>query len=1286
MSSVGLSRRDRMVLLLALAVSMLPGIAAAGTATSAAAMRWGEVPVEALTATRGRIVLNAPWRFMPAQGAAARAPAGDWQCILVPGAWYRTGWSAPHLEGVYTAPNGPMVPPENLATVGRAWYEREIAVPADWEGRQIILRVDRVCTDAIVYVNDREVGQMRWPGGELDVTEFAQPGTTAKLRMLVVATTKEEQVEDLLAGRATEGSGESRGIVGDVILESRPAGPRIDGVFIQTSVREKKLTLDVDLAGLEGNGDVDFTAEVFDMDGARVKEFSGSASVSGDSEQTVRLKWPWPDPKLWDVGQPNLYRLVLTATGAGIEDEYAQRFGFREFRISGKEFLLNEKPIRFRPVVDKFIWYGVGMREALEKQMTSAMDAGFNLMEVWPSPEMRRGLALFRGMKATVADELGLPLMYPAMNLSYVIGRTGGKEEWDRWERLMVEEWRRMRNHPSALMLVCTANAFQHSDDQNPRRIGDLEALMAEVGEGRLEGRFAPGFKAMDIIRKYETTRPVTTHHGSAVGDFQTCNMYLNMLPLQEREEWLSAWAENSEAGPLMMVEFGTPWVATFHRGRENGSQARTTEPLLTEYAAIYLGPQAYRNETQQYRGLIKTRFAGEQSYEMWCTTGNPDYRYVPNHQALQALFIRHTWRSWRTWGLTGGMLPWAEGYGWAPRPQAPRISLPPYQPGRLGAYVTGNAFASGSDFRNAAAYYRGLDGMIETDAGRALTMNNGPALAWIAGPEGAFTAKDHHFFPGEVVSKQIVLINDSREELDWEMSCSAEGAGRQLYSWDDNGMIGVSETERIPFEFTAPDVDEKTTFKISLAGTIGRGSCTDSFEFRVYPRPKAPEGDSVLAFDPEGTTSGFLEALGFDLDEWEGEAAPGGVLVIGRNALSGGSPPPSSIESFVEGGGRAVIFGQDPDWLRSEAGFRVARHVSRRFFPVCSQSAHPVVAGLGADDFRDWRGSGSLVSTESNTELEKDFRDRRALAEGRKYGWHWGNRGSVSSAAIEKPHRSGWRPILEGEFDLAYSPLMELHYGEGIALWCTLDVEGRDDEDPVAEIVTSRLLRYAAEANVERRAPKTVALGLAEEEGILETLGMPHEQVDVLPAAPALVVIGPEKTPNEQTLAAFLHAGGRILFTPRPAGVLPLRYKVGTNGEFRSFPIVPGWPECRGLSESDLQIRSDVHVPILVSGPGQGSRDGLLGRLAHGEGVAVFTQLLPDMLNVEEETYLRFSKWRITRAVAQILSNLGAQFAADGAGLRRLTDPAASAPEYYCAGYITEFSIGDDPYRYKRW
>ena len=53
--------------------------------------------------------------------------------------------------------------------------------------------------------------------------------------------------------------------------------------------------------------------------------------------QTVTLSWPWANPRLWDVQQPNLYTLKLEAKGGGLDDEIAQTFGFREFWIEGRK-------------------------------------------------------------------------------------------------------------------------------------------------------------------------------------------------------------------------------------------------------------------------------------------------------------------------------------------------------------------------------------------------------------------------------------------------------------------------------------------------------------------------------------------------------------------------------------------------------------------------------------------------------------------------------------------------------------------------------------------------------------------------------------------------------------------------------------------------------------------------------------------------------------------------------------------------------------------------------------
>ena len=76
---------------------------------------------------------------------------------------------------------------------------------------------------------------------------------------------------------------------------------------------------------------------------------------------------------------------------------------------------------------------------------------------------------------------------------------------------------------------------------------------------------------------------------------------------------------------------------------------------------------------------------------------------------------------------------------------------------------------------------------------------------------------------------------------------------------------------------------------------------------------------------------------------------------------------------------------------------------------------------------------------------------------------WRCGNRGNVASVLIEKPPRGDFLPILDGGFGLQYSPLMECREGQGMVLFCQVDVTGRLESDPAATCLADNLLRYAS-------------------------------------------------------------------------------------------------------------------------------------------------------------------------------------------------------------------------------
>ena len=73
-----------------------------------------------------------------------------------------------------------------------------------------------------------------------------------------------------------------------------------------------------------------------------------------------------------------------------------------------------------------------------------------------------------------------------------------------------------------------------------------------------------------------------------------------------------------------------------------------------------------------------------------------------------------------------------------------------------------------------------------------------------------------------------------------------------------------------------------------------------------------------------------------------------------------------------------------------------------------------------------------------------------------------------------------------------------------------------------------------------------------------------------------------------------------------------------------------------------------------MVSAGAEIGADGLMGRIVIGKGVAIFCQVDPDRFQADTKTYFRYTRWRSTRAVAQLLANLGASFQVD----RRIFHP----------------------------
>jgi hypothetical protein len=285
---------------------------------------------------RAVVCLNGQGRFQPALGPAVASPQSTgWGWVRVPGSWRAGGV----FEGV-TRASGPSwdgFDGENPA----AWYERDLTVPAAWSGRAIFLDLQRVSTDAAVFIDGQEIGRLAWPGGEVDLTAAVRPGQTHRLRLKVVAVADAAEVTRFM------GTGEGqvvkeaavvgvRGVIGDARLSSRPSGAHLTHCGIRTSVRE--------------------------------------------------------------------HTLELSATGPGLDNAWLETFGFREFRLDGKRFLLNEREIRLRPTHANAEGLVNGNRALMASFFAGLRANGFNCVELWPWDRDERGRPEFDDLWCAEAD------------------------------------------------------------------------------------------------------------------------------------------------------------------------------------------------------------------------------------------------------------------------------------------------------------------------------------------------------------------------------------------------------------------------------------------------------------------------------------------------------------------------------------------------------------------------------------------------------------------------------------------------------------------------------------------------------------------------------------------------------------------------------------------------------------------------------------------------------------------------------------------------------------------
>ncbi|MEM7806531.1 MAG: sugar-binding domain-containing protein [Planctomycetota bacterium] len=1156
--------------------------------------------------------LDGSWAFMPGDANADEPNVADntWGTIAVPGSWKSNGWPGVEL-GLQEGGLGPAwnnYAGGNKETLTRGWYRRTIVVPADWDGRRVLLGFERLSTDATAFIDGDFAGDVAWPSGELDITNLVKPGVEQELLVRVdLDISGADHVQDMIldAYDETEEFAQAAGLVGSVSIRSDPRGPHVDYVFVKTSVSNKQLSIELEMSGVGQPEDVAVVARLLDHAGDVERTFEGTAKADPDLMQTVTVAFEWSDPRLWDLDQPELYVLDLTIHGKGWQDRVQQRFGFREVSIDGRDILLNGTPIRLRPMETS----ATLSAEDAEAILKLTRKSGFNQLTPWPQ-KSSRGMLGYAADVNRIAAELGMLTTAVLPDMRDFIGLKG--ERWSRpgfeeeYERLARAELRRLRNFASVVTWVTTPNFLGHSQDQNPLTIGRHEG-----GPSRQswEQREPPAREGVALLKRLDDTRPVMLHNGSDVGDIYSVNFYLNWTPIEERARWFTHFNEHGDM-PLSTIETGLPLFTSLLRGRAGYLDATKTEPLVTEFLAEYLGDEAYERETDELRHLTVDYFRGGDTYKSLHNN-----RVILAHQPYRDVQLRHVFESkpfWRLGGPTAGAIPWnlrmAElGYEWR-------------------------------------------------DIDFAWEHVNHDTLAFIAGRPDDPYEQQERFTLGQAFVKQAAVVNDTRKPQTYSGSWTATVGDELVGRGEISGTVDVAEhafeTIRFDLPTNLPSSDKlHTSGVLALSVEIAGRTYEDTLDFRVFA-PVEPAVDSVKTalFDPTGKTAEAMSSVGVAFEDWT-PWSKSDVLVVGREALSTASADEvAAIERYAQDGGLVVVMAQQPEFYKDKLGLRVGEQISRQVFPL--PHGHKLTDGLDARDLHRFNGVSTLLS--KHRDFAYDWREQSFLngAVYPAWGWRWGGHHGVSSVPLEIPHRSAATPLLVGGFDLMYSPVLVMPMGDGKLVLNTLDVEDHAAIDPVAGRLLQRLVDPQTYADVTTPSRRTIFVGQGESRALLQHIGLTHDfdpSVDIEDlvgdAEQTLLVLDGSRGETE-AVSRFVEAGGHVL-------VLPLRESASgieiSNGTFdEAAPAVPNWPATHGLTVASLRSRAALQMPLIQGGVDEIAAGGLLGQTRLGDGVLISVQADATSLPTRRLTYLRFTAWNQTRLLSQVAANLGGRFEFD--------------------------------------
>lgn len=386
-----------------------------------------------------KLNFNQGWQFLKGEAKGAENPNYDdskWRTLNLPHDWAIEG----PFSNDYNARCG------GLPFHGTGWYRKVFKLDTADKGKIFRIEFEAAMKSSDVWINGHHLG-FRWSGYisfEYELTQHLKFDGTDNV---IAVRLKPED----LSSRWYPGAGLYRNVW---LKKDNPIHVGKWGTFVTTPTVTKAKAVVQNETRVYNKSGKDATVKI-------VQEYyapNGEKAATSEEEKIIKananyVSGTWANiksPKLWDIGEPNLYNVITNIFVDGNKvDEYKTRFGIRKIKYTTEGFFLNDKKVRLKGVClhhDNGALGGAVYKRADERKLQIMRDMGVNAVRTSHNPPSIEFLE--------VCDEMGMLVLDEAMDGWATFKTKNGYHNVfeENIEKDITDFMLRDRNHPSVIM------------------------------------------------------------------------------------------------------------------------------------------------------------------------------------------------------------------------------------------------------------------------------------------------------------------------------------------------------------------------------------------------------------------------------------------------------------------------------------------------------------------------------------------------------------------------------------------------------------------------------------------------------------------------------------------------------------------------------------------------------------------------------------------------------------------------------------------------------------------